>query len=204
MIGEQERPDEPLPYGGAYNGALIDSAVHGVQPQDRQARCASGTPSTTSRSSESYATLPTNGFPWDAYHINSISLSGKGTFLVSMRDTWAAYLVDIQTGKIEWTLGGKHSSFSFGPEAAFQWQHDVKFGPGSTVTAVRRSLLPDHRRRNVRHADRPARGLVLKLDAQAHKATLAAQYGTGREPRPGLHGQHPAAARRERVRRLGR
>ena len=68
--------------------------------------------------------VPTNGFPWDAYHVNAIDLAGNGTFLVSMRNTWAAYLVNIDTGKIEWTLGGKRSSFKFGPGAAFQWQHD--------------------------------------------------------------------------------
>ena len=42
-----------------------------------------------------------------------------------MRNTWAAYLVNITTGKIDWTLGGRHSSFKFGPGAEFQWQHDV-------------------------------------------------------------------------------
>ena len=56
-----------------------------------------------------------------------------------MRDTWAAYLVDIASGTIEWTLGGRHSSFKFGPGAAFQWQHDVAARPDSTVT-----LFDDH------------------------------------------------------------
>ena len=59
-----------------------------------------------------------------------------------MRNTWAAYLVNTDTGKIEWTLGGKRSSFKFGPGAAFQWQHDVQLEPGlrrsrcSTTTAA--------------------------------------------------------------------
>ena len=80
-----------------------------------------------------------------------------GRFLVSMRNTWAAYMVDIDTGRIEWTLGGKHSSFEFGPGAAFQWQHDVRLQggrePSSTVTPVRRSLLPADRRRHLRLTD---------------------------------------------------
>ena len=42
-----------------------------------------------------------------------------------MRNTWAAYKVNIATGKVEWTLGGRHSSFKFGPGADFRWQHDV-------------------------------------------------------------------------------
>jgi hypothetical protein len=175
------------PYGGAYNGALIDSAVMEFNLRTgklvRTWDALNHIPL-----SESYATLPTNGFPWDAYHINSISLSRKGTFLVSMRDTWAAYLVDIATGKINWTLGGRNSSFNFGPEAAFQWQHDVKLGTGSTVT-----LFDDHCCQLTGGGtyvtpSGPARGLVLKIDEQAHRATVAAQYGRGENLDPDYMG----------------
>jgi EmrB/QacA subfamily drug resistance transporter len=165
-------------YGGAYNGALIDSAVQEYNLKTgkllRSWDALDHIPL-----SESQASLPTNGFPWDAYHVNSIDLTGEGTFLVSMRDTWAAYLVDVDTGKIEWTLGGKSSSFKFGPGAAFQWQHDVKLGPGSTV-----SLFDDHCCQltgggTYVPATGPSRGLVLKLDQQGRTATLLAQYTLG-------------------------
>ena len=163
-------------YGGAYNGALIDSAV--LEYNLRTGKLLRVWDALKHIPlSQSYATLPTNGFPWDAYHINSISLSKEGTFLVSMRDTWAAYKVDIATGKIEWTLGGRNSSFKFGPEAAFQWQHDVKFGPGSIVT-----LFDDHCCQLTGGGtyvppSAPARGLVLNVDEHTHAATLVAQYG---------------------------
>jgi len=126
---------------------------------------------------DSRATVPTNGFPWDAYHVNSIDLTGEGDFLVSMRNTWAAYLVDIDTGKIEWTLGGRHSSFKFGRGAAFQWQHDVALGPNSTAT-----LFDDHCCQLTGGGTSvpptgPSRGVVLKLDQGTHVATLEAQYG---------------------------
>jgi hypothetical protein len=163
-------------YGGAYNGALIDSAVQEYNIKTgkllRNWDALEHIPL-----SESQASLPTNGFPWDAYHVNSIDVTDNGTFLVSMRDTWAAYLVDIASGKIEWTLGGKDSSFKFGPEADFQWQHDVKLGSGSTVT-----LFDDHCCQltgggtYVPPTGR-SRGLIVKLDQQTHTATLAAQYG---------------------------
>ncbi len=164
-------------YGGAYNGALDDSAVQEynlktgelVHSWDALAHVPL---------SESQATLPTNGFPWDAYHVNSIQLIGDGAFLVSMRDTWAAYLVDIGTGKIEWTLGGKHSSFAFGRGATFQWQHDVALQPNSTVT-----LFDDHCCQltgggTYVPATAPSRGLALRLDQRTRVATLAADYGT--------------------------
>ncbi len=167
-------------YGGAYNGALIDSAVQEydlktgklLRSWDALDHIPLG---------QSQASLPTNGFPWDAYHVNSIELTGHETFLVSMRDTWAAYLVDGDTGKIEWTLGGKNSSFKFGPGAAFQWQHDVKLQPGSTV-----SLYDDHCCQLTgggTYVDptAPSRALVLKLDQQTRRAKLAAQYIRGKD-----------------------
>jgi EmrB/QacA subfamily drug resistance transporter len=165
-------------YGGAYNGALVDSAVQEYNLKTgkllRSWDALDHIPL-----SESQATLPTNGFPWDAYHVNAIDLTGNGTFLVSMRDTWAAYLVDIATGKIEWTLGGKNSSFKFGPGAAFKWQHDVELQSGSTV-----SLFDDHCCQLTGGGtyvapSAPSRGLVLKLDQQARTATLSSQYSLG-------------------------
>ncbi len=163
-------------YGGAYNGALIDSAVQEyniktgklLRTWDALEHIPLG---------DSYATLPTNGFPWDAYHVNALELIGNGSFLVSMRNTWAAYAVNIDTGKIEWTLGGKRSSYRFGPGAAFQWQHDVALGPNSTVT-----MFDDHCCQltgggtSVK-ATGPSRGLVLKLDQSTRTATLVAQFG---------------------------
>jgi len=168
-------------YGGAYNGALVDSAVQEynlktgklIRNWDALDHIPLG---------DSHASLPTNGFPWDAYHVNSIDLTANGTFLVSMRNMWAAYLVDAETGKIEWTLGGKHSSFKFGSGAAFQWQHDVKLGVGgrsdSTVT-----LFDDHCCQLTGGgtsvpAMGPSRGLVLELNQDTFTATLVAQYGS--------------------------
>jgi EmrB/QacA subfamily drug resistance transporter len=165
-------------YGGAYNGALIDSAV-------QEYNLKTGKLLSTWDAldhiplEDSYASVPTNGFPWDAYHVNSISLTDKGQFLVSMRNTWAAYLIDIATGRTEWTLGGKSSSFTFGKGADFQWQHDVAFGPGSTVT-----MFDDHCCQLTGGgtsvpATGASRGLVLKLDESAKTATLVAQYSGG-------------------------
>jgi EmrB/QacA subfamily drug resistance transporter len=170
-------PRDLSKYGGAYNGALIDSAVQEYDLKtgrlERNWDALEHIPL-----GQSQASLPTNGFPWDAYHVNSIQLIGAGKFLVSMRDTWAAYLVDIASGKIEWTLGGRNSSFKFGRGASFEWQHDLMLQPNSTV-----SVFDDHCCRLTGGGTSvdptgPSRGLVLKLDQQARTATLAAQYGS--------------------------
>jgi EmrB/QacA subfamily drug resistance transporter len=177
-------PRDLSKYGGAYNGALIDSAVQEYNLKTgkllRNWDAIDHIPL-----SQSQASLPTNGFPWDAYHVNSIDLTGNGTFLVSMRDTWAAYLVNIATGKIEWTLGGRGSSFKFGSGAAFQWQHDVKLAPGSMIT-----MFDDHCCQLTSGGTyvpptAPSRGLELKLDQQTRTATLVAQY-----TRPGYSEAH--------------
>jgi EmrB/QacA subfamily drug resistance transporter len=166
-------------YGGAYNGALIDSAVQEYDIRtgrllytwDALQHIALG---------DSRASLPTNGFPWDAYHVNSIDLVGHGKFVVSMRNTWAAYLVDIKTGKIEWTLGGRHSDFALGHNAGFQWQHDVQLPTPSTVT-----LFDDHCCQitgggTYVSPTGPSRGLTLKLDQAAHTATAAGENSHGK------------------------
>ena len=163
-------------YGGAYNGALIDSAVQEYNLKTgkllRNWDALKHIPL-----SESRASLPTNGFPWDAYHVNSIDLVAGGKFLVSMRDTWAAYLVDAASGKIDWTLGGNRSSFKIAPAAVFEWQHDVRLASPSTVT-----LYDDHCCQltgggTYVSPSAPSRGLVIDLDQQARTAKLAAQYG---------------------------
>jgi EmrB/QacA subfamily drug resistance transporter len=165
-------------YGGAYNGALIDSAV-----QEYDLRTGKLVYSWDALDhiplNDSYASLPTNGFPWDAYHVNAIDLKPDGTFVVSMRNTWAAYLIDRSTRKIRWTLGGKHSTFSLGAGADFSWQHDVTLHPDSTLT-----MFDDHCCQitgggTYVNPTAPSRGLTLKLDQSAHTATLATEYSHG-------------------------
>ncbi len=166
-------------YGGAYNGALIDSAV-----QEYDLRTGKLIRSWDALHhiplSQVQATVPTNGFPWDAYHVNSIDLSPDGkSFLVSMRDTWALYLVDIASGRIDWTLGGRGSSFRLGPGAEFRWQHDARLGANSTIT-----LFDDHCCQltgggSYIAAKAASRGLVLKLDQTSRTASMLGQYGQG-------------------------
>ncbi len=165
-------------YGGPYNGALVDSAV-----QEYSLKTGKLLYSWDVRDhiapDDSYATLPTNGFPWDAYHINSVQLTGNGSFLVSLRNTWGVYLIDKSTGQIRWSLGGKHSSFHFGPGADFRWQHDVVLHQGSTLT-----MFDDHCCQitgggTYVSPTAPSRALTLTVNPAARSATLAAQFSHG-------------------------
>jgi len=165
-------------YGGAYNGALIDSAVQEYSLKTGRLLY-SWDALQHIPPDDSYASLPTNGFPWDAYHVNAIHLIGEHSFVVSMRNTWAVYRVDADTGRIQWQLGGKHSSFTLGSRAGFEWQHDATLGPNSTL-----SVFDDHCCQitgggTYVSPTGASRGLVLHLDQQAHTATLVNQYTHG-------------------------
>jgi Arylsulfotransferase (ASST) len=165
-------------YGGAYNGALIDSAV---QEYDLKTGRLLYTWDALKHIplSESYATLPTNGFPWDAYHVNSIQLTEAGKFVVSMRNTWAVYQVQTASGAIDWTLGGKRSSFRFARHAAFEWQHDAALEDGGVLT-----MFDDHCCQITGGGTYVtptgnSRALQLKLDFATRTATLYRQFSHG-------------------------
>jgi MFS family permease len=161
-------------FGGANNGAIVDSAV-------QEYSLSTGKLIYTWDAydhiplSDSHALPPTNGFPWDAYHVNSIDLESKSSMLVSMRDTWAAYQVELPNGRIEWTLGGKHSSFRFAAGAGFQWQHDVALAHGAVT------LFDDHcceitGAGTYLSATGPSRGIVLHLDLARKSVQLVREF----------------------------
>ncbi len=81
--------------------------------------------------SDSYAPVPSSpNAAYDYFHVNSVAPAPRGRLLISARTTWAAYELDPRTGRVVWTLGGKHSSFHMGPGLAFAFQHAASFLPG--------------------------------------------------------------------------
>jgi Arylsulfotransferase (ASST) len=80
-----------------------------------------------------------NGYrnPYDYFHINSVDQDYDGNLIISGRNVWAAYKVNIQTGAIMWTLGGRNSSFLLAPGSLFAFQHDVRaVGAGDQYISV--------------------------------------------------------------------
>ena len=113
---------------------------------------------------------------WDPYHANSIQLVGSHEFLVSMRNTSAAYLVDIRSGRIVWTLGGKRSSFKLPGMARFSFQHDVSLHPGGVVAMFDDRCCAEDGSPRGNIAAGPSRGLVLKLHFKTRTVSLVHQY----------------------------
>jgi hypothetical protein len=163
--------------GGVNHGVLTDSAL---QEYDLK----TGRLLYTWRASQhipygdSETQPPPNGFPWDAYHINSLQLVGAGQALVSMRNTSAAYLFDLDTGKIVWQLGGKKSSFALPSNGTFSWQHDVSLS-GDTVTLFDNDCCEITGAGEYLPSPKASRGLKLQLDTGARSAKVVATYSHG-------------------------
>ncbi|HEX6934017.1 MAG TPA: MFS transporter [Streptosporangiaceae bacterium] len=162
-------------WGGVYNGTLVDSAL-----QEYDLRTGKLLWSWDAYKhiglADTHSLPPGNGFPWDAYHINSIDLISKNAALVSMRDTWGVYKINTVTGKIDWTLGGNHSDFTFGPNAEFKYQHDVTLLPNGDI-----SMFDDHccfleSGGTYLAPTGPSRAEVLRIDVDKRTATLVSQY----------------------------
>jgi Arylsulfotransferase (ASST) len=156
------------PVGGPRHGKLIDSTIQEIDIATGrlvwQWQAYGHVPV-----ADSYAGKPGRR-PYDFLHLNSIQQLPDGNLLVSARHTWTVYEIDKRTGSILWELGGKHSSFTFGPGARFEWQHDARMQPDGTIT-----LLDNGAGSGPQH-ERQSRALRLRLDLKSHRATLLDAY----------------------------
>jgi hypothetical protein len=114
-------------------------------------------------------------YPWDYLHVNSISpgnsgggaadAGGVGDVLLSARNTWTVYDVNMHTGGYNWLFGdGGRSSFKLGPGVRFYWQHDVEFQPGGDISVFDNGSDPPK--------EKQSSGLLLHLDPAGRKVTL--------------------------------
>jgi len=117
---------------------------------------------------ESHNAVPRSSYPWDFVHVNSIDTGSSGDVLLSARNTWAIYDVDMHSGAINWRLGGSHSSFKAGSGTHFYWQHDAEFQPGGIVSVFDNGSSPPK--------EKQSRGLLLKLDVAGHSVSLVRQF----------------------------
>ncbi|HXA54447.1 MAG TPA: arylsulfotransferase family protein [Solirubrobacteraceae bacterium] len=116
-------------------------------------------------------------YPWDYVHINSISpepssgaAEGRpGNVLLSARNTWTLYDVDMHSGGYNWLLGdGGHSSFKLGAGVRFYWQHDAEFQPGGLISLFNNASDPPKQRESS--------GLVLRPDFSAGTVALVKRF----------------------------
>jgi hypothetical protein len=175
VTADKNIPMNLAKYGGTSEGVLDDSAIQEYDIKTGQLlytwNALDHLPLT-----DSHTQPPANGFPWDAYHVNSLQLVGQDKFLVSMRNTWAAYLVHMKTGRVEWQLGGKHSTFQVGKAASFEWQHDVRLHAGGVVTMFNDNCCQISGAGFYIAPAGPSAGLELRLHINARTVSVLAKY----------------------------
>jgi EmrB/QacA subfamily drug resistance transporter len=166
------------PYGGVSSGVYVDSAVQKYDLRTGRLvytwRASDHIPIASGQTQP-----PPNGFPWDAYHINSVSLAPGGRVLVSMRNTWTGYLIDPRSGRIVWQLGGRHSTFRIPSKAQFRWQHDIEMESNGVVSLFDNHCCEITGAGEYLPAKAPSRGLAFQLDPAKRSATPITEYTHG-------------------------
>jgi hypothetical protein len=102
--------------------------------------------------------------------------------LIDARDTWTTYEVSRRTGKIEWRLGGKASSFKLTAATGqvlndagklFAWQHDPEaHGHGIYTFFDNEAAGTANTSTGVTSELSGSRAITVQLDFRTHVATL--------------------------------
>ena len=111
-----------------------------------------------------------SGFPYDPFHVNSVSEDGNGNLLLSARNTNALFLIDRDGGKVLSRIGGKKSDFKMGPGTNMIGQHDARLQPDGTISVFDNGDSTQY----PTTPDKPSRGIFLKIDGDS--VSLVHQY----------------------------
>jgi len=155
---------------------------------------------------DSYATLPPTGSRGTPTTSISIEPARQRNLSWSRcADTWAAYLVNIKTGKIEVDTRRPALELpTFGPRAGSSWQHDVRLAPGGVRTPiVRRSLLPADGGGTYCSRRPDTRRVILKLDQRTQRPRIEHQLRDRLSVLLRTTWAHTAVSERQRDGRLG-
>jgi hypothetical protein len=113
---------------------------------------------------DSYNLPPHSSGPWDYIHINSVDTGGSGDVLLSARNSWALYDVDLHSGGFRWRIGGRRSSVRLPLGARFYWQHDAEFQSGGVISVFDNGSTPPE--------EKQSRGLLLRPNLARHTVAL--------------------------------
>ena len=152
---------------GARGGAIVDTAIQQIDVRTGLVRWEWHALDHVG-ASESEVEVPTDGGPWDYFHLNAIDPEPGGNILITARSTWAAYQLQAGSGSVLWRLGGNRSSFKMGPGTEMAWQHDGRvLGDGEVSFFDDGSNPPIHQQ---------SRAVRIRLDLKARRASLASDY----------------------------
>jgi Arylsulfotransferase (ASST) len=138
--------------------------------------------------SQSRLPAPTDHTVWDYFHGNAISQDADGNLLVSARNTWGIYKINIHTGRTIWEIGARGERTLAEP---WCYQHDIEpLGHGLYSLFDDGGQGPGCQGIN-QHA---ARGLIIRVDPSQQPAAIAQVRAYSRAPvaRPGCCGNMQA------------
>jgi hypothetical protein len=118
--------------------------------------------------SESHTPPPPGNYPWDYVHVNWLDPGPAGDVLLTARNTWALYDVDIHSGAVRWRLGGRRSSFKLTQAARFYWQHDGEFHAGGRISVFDNGSDPPE--------EKQSRALLLRVDPLTRTVSVMRQF----------------------------
>ena len=119
--------------------------------------------------SESESPVSHGSYPWDYVHINTVDPGSNNDVLLSSRSAWTLYDVSLQSGQINWRLGGgKRSSFKLGAGVKFYWQHDAEWQPGGLISLFDNGSTPPK--------EKQSRGLILEPNYSNHTVRLVKAF----------------------------
>jgi hypothetical protein len=167
-------PADLTPYGGPEDGYFDNYSIQEVDLETGQLlffwNVLAHVDPTDSMLPASSATNSNN--IWDCFHVNSVEEEPNNTLLISMRNMWAIYNIDKETGNIIWQLGGNQNNFKFGPNAKFSWQHNARHRPENMISMFDDACCAS----SSSPPDGQARGLILRLDFQNMTADVDRTY----------------------------
>jgi hypothetical protein len=117
---------------------------------------------------DSHNPVSTNNYPWDYIHVNSVDPGSSGDVLISARNSWGLYDINIRTGAFNWRLGDEQSSFKLGPGTRTYWQHDAEWQPGGLISVFDNGSTPPK--------ERQSRGLLLDPNLASKTVTLVKAF----------------------------
>ena len=122
---------------------------------------------------DSYAAMEHGSHPWDYAHLNAVDPGASGQLLMSSRNTWTVFDVDMHTGAVIWRLGGKHPTFKAGRGTVFRFQHDATWQPGGLVSVFDNGYAVA--------GDTQSRGLLLDPSLRTESVKLVKQFANPNE-----------------------
>ena len=116
---------------------------------------------------DSYSSPASSGtsWPFDYFHINSLQPLSGGGMLISARNTWTMYELDVNSGQVRRRIGGRHSDVKLARGAATAFQHDATLLPNGTISVFDNGADPKI------HAQ--SRGIVLSIDPDDRGAVVS-------------------------------